>query len=142
MTERIIIELDDSQLDASLAKIIVVGGEGEKITGTRNLAKGLPTINRELRLILSQVPGLREAISYWFRIRRLARGVDIGGVQLYLTLLATFIILFKQVQAYQDRLDRRQREYERRIRQARGWTHEEFLKGVESWEEYARGMPP
>jgi hypothetical protein len=148
MSEEIIISIDDSQLDAALIKMDLLGQMATKAVGRgRSLDYTLPTINRELRVILGRLPGMREAIQLLFRARRLERGLLLraageGSMSLYLTLIATALVLIQQIQAHQRRLERAQRDYENRIRRARGWTQEEFIRGRRDWENYLKGLPP
>ena len=37
----------------------------------------LPTVNRDVRLLLGQLPGMRTAFSYWFQLRRTVRGAEL-----------------------------------------------------------------
>ena len=148
MTEEpIIIEVDDSQLDVALIKLDLLGQKASEAIGggtgggAAKLGTALPGINRELRLILGQMPGLRQAMQYYFRIKRLERGVSLGGTQFYLTIIATAILLIRQIQQQQERADRRERDLERLIRRSRGWTHDEYERGRAQWEEYSRRMP-
>lgn len=140
--EPIIIEIDDSQLDVALIKLDLLGQMGRKTVGRRRIDTALPGINRELRLILGQLPGMREVMQYYFRVKRLERGMLVGGVQLYLTLIATTIVLLRQMQLQSRQIERERRRYELMVRRARGWTHEEFVKGTKEWENYLRGLPP
>lgn len=147
--EPIIIEIDDSQLDAALLKMNLLGQTAKKTIGgrERELASALPRINREMRLILGRLPGMRQAIQLVFRARRLERGILLqklgaGSTQFYLALIATTIILLQQMQRYRQQIERETKRYELMVRRARGWTHEEFVKGTKEWENYLRGMPP
>ena len=173
MTERIIIEVDDTALDEALAKLQQAVALSQTALGTPNIqqgsrnlmgewrqlekswslwlteseqggfsAKDLPTINRELRIILGQIPGMREAMRLYFNLKRVARGLEVGEVTMVLSLLATAVVLLQRIQAMQSNIERREREQERRIRQARGFTHEQYLGEMARWEEYTRGMPP
>jgi len=139
--ETIIIEIDDAELETVMATLTPVTGEIEKLRYRMGTAD-LPTINRELRLIAGQVPMLREAIMYWYRIRRLQRGIVVGGVGFYLTILATAIVLLKEVQQHQQRIERREKDYEMLVRRYRGFTHEEYLSEMERWKLYNRSIPP
>ena len=85
---------------------------------------------------------LREAIAYWYRIRRLQRGIVVGGMGFYLTIIATAIILLKEVQQHQQRIERRERDYEMLVRRYRGFTHDEYLAEMERWKLYSRSIPP
>jgi hypothetical protein len=146
--DTIIIEIDDSQLDIALVKLDLLGTQTTRVFGRAEpLRSSLPTINREMRVILGQLPGMRQAIQLLFRAKRLERGLLIralgeGSMQLYLTLIATAIVLIQQIQAHQRRLEKAQRDYENRIRRARGWTQEEFIRGRQDWENYLKGLPP
>ena len=109
-------------------------------------ATDLPGVNRELRLILGQAPGMRSLIMAYFRIKRLQRGlgqfVETGAsLNLSLTLIATAIILLKSAISYQQNIERQQRDYEMFIRRERGWTHQEFVKGRNESEEFYRSLP-
>jgi len=37
----------------------------------------LPTVNRDVRMLLGQLPGMRTAFSYWFQLRRTVRGAEL-----------------------------------------------------------------
>lgn len=148
MTEEpIIIEIDDSQLDVALMKLDLLGTKASEALGggtggrAAKLGTVLPGINRELRLILGQMPGLRQAMQYYFRIKRLERGMAVGGTQFYLTIVATAIVLIRQLQQHQQRVDRQKMDLEMLIRRSRGWTHDEYERGRAQWEEYTRRMP-
>jgi len=140
--EPIIIEIDDSQLDVALLKLDLLGQTARKTVGRKSLDTVLPGINRELRLILGQLPGMRQIMQYYFRVKRLERGMLLGGTQFYLTLIATTIVLLRQMQLYRRQIERERKRYELMVRRARGWTHEEFVKGTKEWENYLRGLPP
>ena len=151
MTEEpIIIEIDDSQLDVALMKLDLLGTKASAIIGTEGrggtkLDIALPGINRELRLILGQVPGLRNIMRYYFAIKRLERGkayLKIGEtLPALLTVVATAIIVLRELQQYQRRIEREKTDLEMLIRKSRGWTHDEYVRGQSLWEEYRKGMP-
>jgi len=106
----------------------------------------LPGVNRELRLILGQAPGMRSVITSYFRLKRLQRSlgqfITTGeSLNLTLTLIATAIILLKSAINYQQNIERQQQDYELFIRRERGWTAQEFVKGRANWEEFYRSMP-
>ncbi len=146
--DTIIIQIDDSQLDAVLIKMDLVGKTARKTFGRADpLKSSLPTINREMRVILGRIPGMREAIQLLFRAKRLERGLLLralgeGSAQLYLTLIATAVVLIQQIQAHQRRLEKTQRDYETLIRRQRGWTQEQLVQGRQDWENYIKGLPP
>jgi len=145
--ERVIVEIDDSQLDEALLKLDLLGTKASTIIGGggrggKKLDSALPGINRELRLILGQIPGMREAMQYYFRLKRLERGMALGGTQFYLTIIATALVLIRELQEQQRRVERRKVELEMMIRKYRGWTQEEFERNMEIWKQYSRGLPP
>jgi len=167
MSEDIIkIEIDDTELDATIAKLQQAQSismqafntsdivRGSKITGQElkelktELAvvselklKDLPSINREMRLLLGQVPGMRQAIWMYFRLKRLARGFELGGWQLYVTLLASALILIKSIMSYQRKMEQNQRKYENFLMRERGWTREEMRANYSRVHNYTRSVP-
>ena len=139
--ETIIIEIDDAELESVIGTMRPITGEIEKLR-YRMGTTDLPTINRELRLIAGQVPMLREAIAYWYRIRRLQRGIVVGGMGFYLTIIATAIVLLKEVQQHQQRIERREKEYEALVKRYRGFTQAEYEAEMDRWKLYSRSIPP
>ena len=160
------VEIDDTELDAHLAKLQMAMSLSSQAFGTKDVLKGaksskqeikelregldiatmlneqnLPGINRELRLILGQLPGARQAIQAYFRLKRLVRGFDIGGWQMYVTLIATAIIILKAVMEHQKKIERRQQEYENYIRKERGLTKEQYDSLMKTWQSYFRSSP-
>jgi len=153
MTEEpIIIVIDDSQLDAAIMKLDVLGSKASDIIGGggrggKKLNTVLPGINRELRLILGQVPGMRDAMRYYFALKRLERAkahmdLGLGAIMpAYLAIWATAIILIREILRLQRKTEQQKKELEMMIRKSRGWTHEEYERGRAEWEEYNRSMP-
>ena len=146
--DAVIIEIDDSQLDVALIKLDLLGQMATKTIGRgKKLESSLPSINRELRLILGQAPGMRNLIQMLFRAKRLERGLLLkklgeGSTQLYLTLIATAIVLIRTIQRHERRVEAAEKRFEMMVRRAKGWTHEEFVKGTNEWENYLKGLPP
>lgn len=149
--ERVLIDIDDSQLDAAILKLDLLGTKADTILGGggrggKKLNTVLPGINRELRLILGQVPGMREAMRYYFMLKRLERGmahITLGAMlPAYLAILATAIILIGEIMELKQKAERREKDLEMMIRKYRGWTHEEFERNMEQWKIYSRGLPP
>ena len=148
MSERIIVEIDDSQLNAVLTKlntVSVVAGQtiGGRTIGGRGteLASYLPAINRELRVILGQLPGMSEAIRMYFRLKRLERGISLGGANLWLSIVATTIILFQEYQQMIRELKRQQEEFRRFVMRNRQLTKEEFERERVIWKYNLKGQP-
>lgn len=139
------VNIDDSDIDAAIAKIQTMMALSAEATGDgaggRPGAKGLPGINRELRLILSQVPGAREAIQVYFRLSRMVRGFGAGGINLYLTILATIVLAFKMFLQHEEDVKRERARYESYIRRERKITHDEFTALEAKWSEAARSRP-
>ena len=149
--EPIIIEIDDTQLDVALIKLDLLGaktaglfGGGGK-GGSKRLTSVLLTVNRELRLILGRVGGMRQVMQTLFALRRLERGkhyLKLGDTfPALLTAVATAAILITTLQQHMQRVKKNQDDYERLIRRARGWTHDEFVRGQNEWQEYRKSMP-
>lgn len=70
----------------------------------------LPSINRELRILLGHIPGMRELMRQYFNIKRLERGVTAASVlQGYLAIVVALILT---VQTLQARDKKREQELE------------------------------
>ena len=144
MTERIIIEIDDSQLIAVVANLRTVSSVAKATTGSTNLAQSLPTINRNMRVILGQLPGMREAMQAYFRLRWEVQeyskaGLASGGF--LLTTIATIIILKTEVDQFLKKLKREREEFERFVMKSRGLTKEGFDRERVLWKYYLKGQP-
>ena len=151
--EPIIIEVDDTQLDVALIKLDLLGsktaglfgGAGGGRGGGKKLDTVLPVVNRELRLILGRVGGMRQVMQTLFALRRLERGknyLKLGETfPALLTAVATAFLLIQTLQRHMQRTEKNQKDYERLIRRARGWTHDEFIRGRNEWQEYRKSMP-
>ena len=139
------VNIDDSELDAAIAKIQTMISLSEEVAGKdvggRPGAKGLPGINRELRLILGQIPGIREAIQVYFRLSRMVRGFHAGNINLYVTLLATAILIVNRIMDRQRQMERQQQEYEQWIRKERRVSKEQYMELTKTWEDAARSRP-
>ena len=126
MTERIIVEIDDSQLDSVLGRLQTVSSVAKATTGSTRLDQRLPTINREMRVILGQLPGMREVIQGIFLARRELRGISIGGISFWMATVANVLILLREIGVMRRRLERERAEFERFVMKSRGFTKEEF----------------
>ena len=156
----------EEELDVYLAKLQMAMSLSSEAFGTKDIMRGaksskqeiaelregleiatllneqnLPSINRELRLILGQLPGARQAIQAYFRLKRLVRGFDVGGWQMYVTLIATAIVILKAVTEHQRKIERRQQEYENYIRKERGLTKAQYDDLMTTWQSYFRSSP-
>ena len=144
MSERIIIEIDDSQLDSVLGRLQTVSTVAKATTGSTNLADRLPTINREMRVILGQGPGMRQLIQGIFLARRELRGFDkggIGGMPFWLASVANVLILLREIGIMRRRLERERAEFERFVMKSRGFTKEEFDRERVLLKYSLRGQP-
>jgi hypothetical protein len=143
---RIIIELDDSQLSAALIKLGTIKTESKATLGDESLYRAMPHIDRNMRVILSRIPGMREAIQYYNRLLWIQKGIEAipsgGYFLLIMTLIATTLILMDKITRLQEQIRRQQEELERRIRKARDWSHEDYVRNTKMWEEYLKGEPP
>ena len=140
MTERIKIEVDDTELDAFVMKLNLVLQDVSAAFGTTNVSTGLtkaqrdmqtmallttglfsdkqvkeilgdggrrlPTLNREVRLFLNQIPGMNQWVRQYFNIVRLERGAAVGGMQLNLALVASLILAVQWIRMRQERMRR------------------------------------
>lgn len=141
MSERIVIEIDDSQLDSVLGRLTQVSSVAKATTGSTRLDTKLPSINRELRLILGQLPGMRDAIAAYFRLRRVERGIAVGGASFWLTIIATGLVIMRGLQQMQKKLERERRDFERFVMKSRGFTREELDRERQIWKYYLKGQP-
>lgn len=107
----------------------------------------LPSLNREARLILGQIPGMRQAIWAYFRLKRLygalGETIEVGTptLSLYLTVIATLILAIRWWERRQRQIERRQFNYEMYIRRERGLTHDQYVNLMDTWANYTRSMP-
>lgn len=106
----------------------------------------LPGINREARILLGQVPGMRAALNVYFRMRRVMHGYNQylegeGLGQLYLTLAATAVLLLHQVLELQRKYKQEQEASMILIQRERNLTHDQFVSLQKNWKSYRRGQP-
>lgn len=141
----IVIEIDDSALDEALLKLQLLGVAAEQTTGRKRLDISLPGINREARVILGRVPGMRNALMYYFRLRRMERGIALiptaGRLQFYLTIIATAIIVAQQIMRYFESIKREREQYQSYLMRERGWTRTELKNNYSQIHNYTRSFP-
>lgn len=174
--DRIVVDVDDTAIDIAIAKLKQAITLSSTATGTRDIGKAtqdlsnfaafweltnaeiaasdfnvsdLPSLNREMRVILSQLPGMREAMRAYFTFKRLIRPISIeegvlqiNQLQTTLALLATAVLLIRWLEQRQRNIERRQLEYENFIRRERGLTHELWMNERDYWMSYLRSSPP
>jgi len=141
MTERIIVEIDDSQLDSVLGRLETVSSVAKATTGSTRLDQRLPTINREMRVILGQLPGMRQVIQGIFLARRELRGFSIGGISFWMATIANVLIILREIGVMRRRLERERQEFERFVRRSRGFTQAQLEREQTLWKYYLRGQP-
>ena len=151
MSERIIIEIDDTQLQVALALTHELSNVSKKITRGKSLDLALPAINRELRVMLGQLPGMRNAVQLYFLVRRQERAYriatdasikpELGMMPLLLGTLANVLILWGQVKIALDRLKRQEDEFKNFVMKTRNLTLEEFDRERVLWKYYLKGQP-
>ena len=144
MTERIIVEIDDSQLDSVLGRLQTVSSVAKATTGSTRLDQQLPAINREMRVILGQQPGMRQVIQGIFLARREMRGFakgGFGGVSFWMATVANVLILLREISVIQRKLERERYEFERFVMKSRGLTKEGFDRERILWKYYLKGQP-
>lgn len=108
---------------------------------TKSLYERLPSINREMRILIGLLPGGYEAQRQYFNLKRLARGFAEGDVALYLSVITTAILILRQVMEIQKRIERRQQEQEMYIRREKGLSHDEYVKWKSDADAYFRSKP-
>ncbi len=93
------------------------------------LARMLPDVGREQRLIITQVPGLREALNLMYKTKMLLGGsLELGAIALAIYTVKSLLDEF-------DRRQRKAKEYESLVREYRHFTtHKEF----EAWQNQQR----
>lgn len=158
MTERIIIEIDDHQLDLVLQKLDAVGtisnrllGGGTGGGGKQPLGRVLPGINRELRVLLGQIPGMRNAMQGYFMLTRGERAYRKfispdytrmeGLTAVALTTAASMIILIQRVQQVIKQMKDEEERFMRFVMQARQLTRQEFERDRVLQRYYLKGQP-
>ena len=115
----------------------------------RFAAMDLPTVNRELRMILGSIPGMREWLAVWFRVRRAQSGVRqlMGGVPgplmlvIVATVLQSVITINKAITQWQKQVRQDRGDYEDMFREGMDLTHQEWTnigeaqRGFATWGE-------
>jgi hypothetical protein len=169
--DRIIVDVDDTEIDIAIAKLkqaitlAATTGTRDLDVATRDLSDfasfwvmterellatgaetgfsvhDLPAINREMRIIIGQIPGMREAMRVYFMARRVMRGIEVGDVQLTLSLIATAVLLIKWNDTRIRNLERARLRREAWIRRERGLTHDQYLELMEEWQVEFRRIP-
>jgi len=111
-------------------------------------AANLPTVNRELRLILGQIPGMRDIMDDYFQLKRLQRGVGIATAEgtllsptLIMTLIAVAVQLLTTIRAWNERIRIEKRQQERLIRSYKELSHKEYTEIIKTEKNNRRRFP-
>ena len=155
MSERITIDIDMTQLQMVVGLLqnagvrlqktsrVISSAVGERGQSTK-LLQFLPAINREMRVILNQAPGMNRVIRQYYNLRRIARGAEyaLAGkpVPFYLALIVTAIYLSRFLVQQKNEMIKERKRYENLVRRTRGWTHQQFVRGTRDWESRIRGI--
>jgi len=109
--------------------------------------KDLPSLNREMRVILGTIPGMRQAMQGYFGFKReytaIGATIETGvvGPGLILATLTTIILLLRTFESQMKRIRQKQQEQDRWIRRTTGMYREEYDRKRKLWEHYARSKP-
>ncbi len=135
--ERIVIDVDDTELDFAIAHANkALYGSTQATTSVKTLGslwgttkdelKDIPTIDREARLIITKIPLMRDALGMFYRFKMLAGGsLELGALILIIYALQTILSMQREA-------EKKAKEYESLIRGYRRFTtHAEFL----AWQE-------
>ena len=159
MTERIIVEIDASELELVLLKLETIsdltkdlfGGAGGGGGRGRSLGTVLPGINRELRLIVGRVPGMRIVMHGYFALTRGKRAYrkfvspdysrHEGTMAVALTAAATVLLLVQRVQQMIKEIERQEEKFRLFVMQSRNFTRGEFERENVLWKYYLKGQP-
>lgn len=124
--DTVVVNIDDTQLAALELRLSNLGTEAQQTVGSRRLDLKLPGLNREMRLILGQIPGMREMMRLYFNIKRVERGFayyKLGELAPAILTVGSLVVLLL---AKMDQLERRQRQYEEWLRREKGYTKAEM----------------
>jgi len=183
--DRIIVEVDDVQIDMAIAKLQMATTLAQMSLGDLNVTRGakkakektdelvftlrpvtdemerlryrlaqlglhnLPSLNREARVILGTIPGMRDAMRSYFAAKReysaigvaITEGAIVGMPGLIIATITTLILLVRGLERRMMMMRQRQMENRRWIRQVMGMSREEYKRQLKLWEHYARSNP-
>lgn len=130
-TEELTLVVNDTELEVALMRLNLATTARKRvlqqaggITGIRDirsLARQIPTITRAQRLVITQIPMTREALTLIYRLKMLA------GAGAPLTAAVIGIYLAKWYERWQADLERERGNYETMIRKGQDLTHMEYL---------------
>ena len=139
--ETIIIMIDDKELGSVMGTLRAVTSDTERLQHRLGTAD-LPSINRNLRIILSRIPGMRTALRLYTRLEQTQLGIARGGIHPYMAVLTTLLVLYREISLMLKKIERAEKEREMMIRRYRGFTHDEYEAEMERWKLYSRSIPP
>jgi len=133
MVEEVInIRIEDAELDAVLLKLGKARTLSRSVGRTRILGEPLssgrilnmlPSVTRAQRLIITQIPLMREALMLTYRARMIS---EAGGVVATGVIIIYILTLLKQVERIQKQMIRDMESFESEVREGLDLTHREF----------------
>lgn len=109
--------------------------------------RDLPSLNREMRVILGTIPMMRQAMWAYFGFKReytqIGKAIALGAISpnLIIASIVTLILLMRGIEAQIKKMRQRQQEYDRWIRRTTGMYRDEYDRKLKIWEHYARSKP-
>jgi len=108
----------------------------------------LPGINREMRIIIGQIPEMRDAMRHYFAIKRLLGPITlekgivmVDQAQLMLGIIATLIVYINWLESWRRKMDQNLRDYETFIKDARRLNYEQWKVERDYWLSPFRSSP-
>jgi len=169
MSEKIVIEIDDAALDESIAKLegaASMKGDISEMSWEANQAdmymrsmdmtmQEIPSMNREMRMMLGHIPGVREGLMLMNRFKALQRDMSegFGGAEfamspnVMLDLIVLAIMLFTEAGRLWEEAQKARTEYRALIRE---YTGLKTIADIDRWitadeqkgNSYLSGVPP
>jgi len=100
-------------------------------------SKIFPSINRDVRLLLGQIPGARELMRGSFIGRRLERGIGVGGPAQYLAMGATLVLIMQMLGEVTRNIERLNKGYDQMLMQVTGAD----IREIRKWQEEQGDKP-
>lgn len=133
--EVVFVDVLDEELDAAIEKADLALGKLDDVKDAqRDVEDDIPDItdygdelkglDRASRRVMSRIPGLREASRLTTQLESLMKLGPAG----YATLFFLIFEMLTYLKREQERREKEEKDFERMVREYRGFTHEEFLK--------------